>query len=116
VSILLNVKQKLPQQLQGQVASANGAILIKDGVVTITKGSACALTLAAPIAGADDFRVLHIMATTAYAHTVTIANGLSGAGEDADVGTFGGAVADRLSLVAYNGAWYPLINVNVSFA
>jgi L-aminopeptidase/D-esterase-like protein len=60
--------------------------------------------------------MLVIFAATANAHTVTIANGLSGAGAGADVGTFGGAVADRVSLIAYNGAWYPVVNVNVTFA
>ena len=99
-----------------EVASVNGAISIKHGLVVLTKAGVAAMTLAAPTAGTDDGKILYIVATTANAHTVTIANGLSGAGAGADVGTFGGAVADRVVLIAYNGAWYPLVNVNVTFA
>lgn len=94
-----------------QVLSADGAITIKSGKVIITKGSALAATLAAPTAGllaagGDDGKELEIYSTTAFAHTVTIANGLAGAGASADVGTFGAAAANRVRLFAYNGAWY----------
>ena len=100
-----------------QVASANGAITIKDGFVMLTKAGVAAMTLAAPTAGTDDGKELTIIATTGNAHTVTIAGGLNGAGASADVGTFGGAVGDRFSIVAYNGAWYASgVNVNVTFA
>ena len=106
-----------------QVASANGAITIKSGIVAITKAGVCVLTLAAPVAGAqsvggDDGKILYLDAQTANAHTVTIANGLRGAGAGADVGTFGGAVGDGIALYAYNGAWYtvPGTNTNVTFA
>lgn len=99
-----------------QVGLVNGAITIKHGLVVLTKAGVAAMTLAAPTAGTDDGKTLLIVAITANAHTVTIANGLSGAGAGADVGTFGGAVADRVMLVAYNGAWYPVVNVNVTFA
>ena len=101
-----------------QVASADGAITIKSGVVVITKATAAALTLAAPTAGTDDGKVLWIDATTAAAHTVTIANGLRGAGAGADVGTFGVAIGNGLGLYAYNGAWYPIpgTTTGVTFA
>jgi hypothetical protein len=98
-------------QHEQQVMSADGAITIKSGKVIITKGSALAATLAAPTAGllatgGDDGKELEIYSTTAFAHTVTIANGLAGAGASADVGTFGAAAANRVTLQAYNGAWY----------
>lgn len=101
-----------------QVASADGAITIRNGIVTITKATAAALTLAAPTATTHDGYVLYIDSTTAAAHTVTIANGLRGAGAGADVGTFGGAIGDGIVLYAYNGAWYPVpgTNTNVTFA
>lgn len=101
-----------------QVASANGAITIRNGIVAITKGTAAAMTLAAPTATTHDGIVLYIDSHTAAAHTVTIANGLRGAGAGADVGTFGGAIGDGIVLYAYNGAWYPVpgTNTNVTFA
>lgn len=109
-------------QRQRQVASANGAITIKDGFVFLTKAGVAAMTLADPVAGlpsagGDDGKELTIIGLTANAHTVTIAGGLNGGGASADVGTFGGAVGDRFSVVAYNGKWYSSgVNVNVTFA
>jgi hypothetical protein len=99
------------------VASANGAISIKDGYVVLTKAGVAAMTLADPTATTDDGKELTVIAVTANAHTVTIAGGMNGAGAGADVGTFGGAVGDRFSVVAYNGKWYASgVNVNVTFA
>jgi len=98
-------------------AAANGAISIKSGYVVLTKAGVAAMTLAAPTASTDDGNELTVIALTANAHTVTIASGLNGAGSGADVGTFGGAVGDRFSVVAYNGKWYASgVNVNVTFA
>lgn len=101
-----------------QVMSADGAIKIKEGIVVITKGTACAMTLAAPVAGQDDGKILWIDSHTAAAHTLTIANGLRGAGAGADVGTFGAAIGNGVGLYAEGGAWYPLpgTNTNVTFA
>lgn len=114
---LYNVKQGQEYRQPVQVAAASGAINIRSGIVVITKSSAAAaMTLAAPTAGLDDGKVLVIDSTTAQAHTVTIANGLRGAGSSADVGTFGGAIGDGVTLYAYNGAWYPTRNTNVTFA
>lgn len=112
-----------PVQLPMQVASGDGAITIKSGVVIITKGSAAALTLAAPTAGAqsaggDDGKILYVFSAGAFAHTLTITGGLRGAGAGADVGTFAAAVANGVTLFAYNGAWYdvPSSNAGVTFA
>lgn len=112
---LYTIRQRQHRDQPLQVASADGAITIKDGIVVITKASAAALTLAAP--SIDDNGVLIIDSHTAVAHTVTLAGGLRGAGDGADVGTFGGAIGDGIVLYAYNGAWYPVpgTNVNVTF-
>lgn len=106
-----------------QVMSADGAIAIKEGIVQVTKAGVCAMTLAAPKAGAqaaggDDGKILWVDSATAQAHTLTIAGGLRGAGASADVGTFGAAIGNGLGLYAYNGAWYPLPGTtqNVTFA
>lgn len=101
-----------------QVMSANGAITIKHGHVLVTKAGVCAMTLAAPVAGVDNGCVLVIDSQTANAHTLTLSGGLRGVGASADVGTFGGAIGDGVTLYAYNGAWYPVpsSNQNVTFA
>ena len=113
---LYNVKQGQPHNQPVQVASANGAILLLDGGhVPITKGSVCALTLAVPVRNGVE---LTIYATTAHAHTVTVSGGIAGAGAAADVGTFGGAVGDGVTLISFNNLWYvkPGTNLNVTFA
>jgi hypothetical protein len=98
--------------------SADGAIGAP-GVAMITKGSAAALTLAAPIAGAPaaggmDGLMLEVIATTAFAHTVTTpSNKLNGT---LHIATFGGAVGDYIRLRAYNGVWYSAGRLNVTLS
>ena len=55
--------------------------------------------------------------TTAAAHTVTADTIGFNAGDAAkDVGTFGAAIGNGFSCVAYGGEWYVLTNTNVTFA
>lgn len=115
---LLNLKQGLERKKPLQVVSADGAITIKEGLVVITKGSAAVITLADPVAGIDDSKVLHVYSNTAFAHTVTLTSGLAGVGAGADVGTFTAAAANRFAVFAYQGFWYLYggAAVNVTFA
>lgn len=114
-SLLTNLKQGLTRNAPVQVGSANGAITIVDGYVYLTKAGVAAMTLADP---PKKFKgtTLTIIALTANAHTVSNAagSGFNGGGAGADVGTFGGAVGDKLVLTAYNGVWYVVDNTNVT--
>lgn len=101
---------KLPVEL----GAANGAIASTSGVVMLTKAGVAAMTLAAPTAGTDDGKVLHIVAATANAHTVTHTAGFGAGGALLDVATFGGAVGDNMTIVAYGGKWYVLNLLNVT--
>jgi hypothetical protein len=100
--------------------AANGAIAQKEGTVTISKGSAAAMTLADPASGAqagavgDDGRELTIVSKTAFAHVITIAGGI-GAGTNNTV-TLGGAIGDQVNLKAIAGKWFlrPSINATAS--
>jgi len=84
-------------------ASGDGAISVKTGTVAITKGSAAALTLAAPTATTDDGKVLTIIGTTAFAHTVTTpSNKLNG---NKTTVTYA-AAGDSITVEAYQGVWY----------
>lgn len=104
---LTNVKQGQERVPPVQVLSANGAITIKEGLVLITKGTAAAITLAAPTAGADDGCQLRIRSTTAAAHTVTNTTpGFNNGSTASDVATFAGAIGDGFTIEAYNGIWY----------
>lgn len=98
-----------------QELTDDGAITIPSGVVFLNKAGVVAATLAAP--KAPGLR-LTIFAVTAQAHTVTVAGGLRGAGAGADVGTFGGAIADGIELISDANYWYdvPGTNTNVTFA
>lgn len=102
---------KLPVEL----GAANGAIASTSGVVMLTKAGVAAMTLAAPTTGTDDGKVLHIVAATANAHTVTQTTpGFGAGGGSLDVATFGGAIGDCMSIVAYGGKWYILNLINVT--
>jgi hypothetical protein len=97
------------------VASGDGAINPSSGLTVITKATAAALTLAAPTAGTDDGKVLTIVSTSAAAHTVTQANpGFNNGGTASDVATFGAAIGNNLTVVAYNGRWYITNSIGIT--
>lgn len=106
------VKDKNLGTNDSQVISANGAITIKNGPVIITKGSAGAYTLAAPVAGTDDGKLLQIETSTAFAHVVTV-TGLPGS---LTTLTFAAAIGNSVNLRAYNGKWIPVHNLGVTIA
>lgn len=92
--------------------AADGAISISPQTGVITKGSAAALTLAAPTAGAvsaggQDNTKLVITSNTAFAHTITatslIQDGVTGGAKT--TATFAAFPGATIELVAYNGKW-----------
>jgi hypothetical protein len=103
-----------------EAAAANGAISIPDQgrkIVFITKGTAAAMTVAAPTATTHDGVEIVVVSTTAAAHTVTATTiGFNAGNAASDIGTFGGAIGDGFSFVAYQGEWYVLTNTNVTLA
>lgn len=99
------------------VASADGAISIAPKTVFITKAGVCAMTLAAPTATTHDGYIIRFVATTAAAHTLTATTiGFNKADAAGDVATFGGAIGDGLTVIAYQGEWYILSSINISLA
>lgn len=124
MSALLNLKKGVADSGDVvnvfEVASANGAITIPDRgskTVFVTKAGVCAMTLAAPTATTHDGVRITFVSTTAQAHTVTVATaGFNDLGAAGDVGTFGGAKGDGLTVAAYQGDWYVVGNINVTFA
>jgi hypothetical protein len=90
----------------------DAAITQKEGTVTLSKGSAAAMTLADPTTGSqvgavgDDARELTIISKTAFAHVLTIAGGL--AGGSLNTITLGAAVGNLIRLKAIAGKWYLL--------
>jgi hypothetical protein len=99
-----------------EISSGDGAIPIKSHVHLITKGSAAALTLGTPTT-AQNGTIIYIVSTTAQTHTVTCATiGFNAGNADTDVGTFGGAIGDGFTVVAYGGEWYVMSNIDVTLA
>lgn len=88
------------------VLNADGPIAVKAGTVVLTKGSAAAMTLAAPTAAQDGTR-LRILNGTAFAHVITATNllddGVTGGAKD--TATFGAFVGSAIELEAYNLKW-----------
>lgn len=104
-----------------EAASANGAITIPDRgekVVFITKGTAAALTLAAPTTTVHDGVKITFMSTTAAAHTVTATTvGTNDGGTSTDVGTFGAAKGNNFTVIAYQADWWIIgTPVGITFA
>jgi hypothetical protein len=97
--------------------AADGAIALYSHTAVITKGTAAAMTLAAPTATTHDGMIITVVSDTAAAHTVTATTvGFNKANAAGDVGTFGGAIGDGFSFVAYQGEWLVLTNTNVTIA
>lgn len=124
MSALLNLKKGVADSTDilniFEVASANGAISIPDRgskTVFVTKAGVCAMTLTAPTATTHDGVSITFVSTTAQAHTLTVATaGMNDLGAAGDVGTFGGAKGDGLTLIAYQGDWFITSNINVTLA
>ena len=95
-----------PLVFQTQAMTADGAITIKNGVVTLDKAGVLAATLANPTATTDDYKRLTILALQAQANTVTVTGGFGNGSTGEDVATFSGAIGDNLNLMAYQGYWY----------
>jgi hypothetical protein len=96
------------------VYSADGAIDPLVGSAVLTKGSAAAMTLAAPSASQDGLR-LRILNGSAFAHVVTATNliddGVTGGAKDTI--TFGAFVGAAIELEAYNQKWI-VVSKNVA--
>jgi len=99
-------------------ALIGNAIQVKgSGVFHITKGSAAAYTLRAPVsgfpsAGGEDGLVLRIVSASAFAHVVTTpANKLNG---NKLIATFAAAVGNAIELHAKGGVWLVAVNTGVT--
>ena len=87
--------------------AVDGAIPIVSGIVRLTKGSAAAMTLAAPTA-AQEGTTITVTTGTAFAHVVTatglIQNGVTGGAKN--TWTAAAFVGSSISLMAINLQWY----------
>lgn len=88
------------------VITGDGAITIAPGVVTLTKGSAAAITLAAPTAGQAG-TIITITNGSAFAHVITatglLQDGITGGAKN--TATFGAFVGATITLIASQLKW-----------
>lgn len=100
--------------------ASNGAVAFGaySKTVFVTKAGVCAMTLADPTATTHDGCRLTFISTTAQAHTLSNAagSGFNAGGGASDIGTFGGAIGDGCIVEAYQGKWYVVNAINVTFA
>ncbi len=105
------ITEKGGVQVFTNLLAADGAIPNRvPGFYMITKGSAAALTLAAPVAGTDDGMEVEITVGTNFAHVITATGLLQQAGAAANKNsiTFADAtnrVGSTVYLTAFNGLW-----------
>lgn len=92
-----------------QTISEDGAISVVSSAVDITKGTAAALTIAAPTAAQEGTTIM-IRTTTAAAHVITGAFRASN-----DTATFTAAAGNSVILVARNLRWVDYCATGVAF-
>jgi hypothetical protein len=94
----------------GSVITGDGAVetLLPNlqGVVTLTKGSAAAITIANPIAGDDDGKIITVVNESGFAHVVTQGTqGFNGKGASGTI-TYAATIGAMAWLYARNGKWW----------
>lgn len=82
----------------------------------ISKGSAAAITLAAPVAGTDDGKCIQFISTTAFAHVIT-ATGLLRTGAAAvNTATTAAQIGAQVVFMALGGKWFAQSQIGITFA
>lgn len=90
-----------------ETITGDGAITIQSGTVLLTKGSAAAITLAAP--SSQDGTIITITSTTAFAHVVTVTGGMwDGTATTNTTATFPAVQGGAITLIAFGTDWYVL--------
>lgn len=98
------------------VLSGDGAITVAPGTIKITKGTAAAITLAAPTTPAQDGIIIEVFSTTAAAHVITCASDGFNAKGSSGTATFGAQIGNYLKLRAEGGHWLALVKTGVTIA
>lgn len=97
------------------VISGDGAITVTPSVVALTKGSAAAITIAAPTA-AQEGTYIRVYTETAFAHVLTCAsNGFNDKGSSGTV-TLTNAKGNGFLLLARNLKWWVVQTLGATVA
>lgn len=86
----------------------------------VTATGVDAMTLATPTAGGDgtgdDGIVITVISAGAHAHTITSTGNLNTGSTSVNVATFAAHAGASVELMAYNGAWYVLSEIGITFS
>ena len=98
------------EQISLTPITGSGAIAVGPGNYVITDAAAAALTLAAPVAGAQsaggqDGVTIWVVSATAYAHTITSTGNMMTGAAGQNTATFAAHPGASIELIAYNGSW-----------
>lgn len=99
----------------GTTYTTAGAIAVQPGISFIGSAGALAMTLVDPTVQQNGM-IMTILASTAQAHTVTNTTGFGGGTTARDVCTFGGAINDGLTIIAFNAVWWVINTRNCTLA
>ncbi len=101
--------------------TAAGALPVQAATNLITNAAVTALTLAAPVAGAQntggqDYMTLEVISSTGYAHTLTATGLLQTGSASVNLATFAAYAGANLTLMAFNGKWIVISAVGITFS
>jgi len=97
------------------VISGDGAITVTPSTIALTKGSAAAITIAAPTAAQDGYQI-RVYTETAFAHVVTCAtDGFNNKGSSGTV-TLTAAKGNGFLIMARNGHWWVVQTLGATVA
>lgn len=110
--VLQNNPTVLPQTLSG---STDAIPPHSSTLYMVTSSGVDAMTLAAPTSGVDDGVTITVVSAGAHAHTIT-ATGLLNTGASAvNVATFAAHAGASVELKAYQGSWYVVSQIGITF-
>jgi hypothetical protein len=96
-----------------QVITGDGAITLLSGVVTLTKASAAAITIAVPD---QDGQTLWVITETAQAHVITQSTVGFNLKNSSGTITFTAAIGNACLLISRNGNWMVPVKTGVTVA
>jgi hypothetical protein len=91
------------------VITGDGAVAVAPGSTHLTKGSAAAITIAAPTVTTHDGYIVRITSETSFAHVITCPVGFNGKGSSGTI-TFAASPAS-VTLEARNAKWWVISNI-----
>lgn len=82
----------------------------------LTKGSAAAVTLPAPVSGTDDYKCIGFISNSAFAHVITATGLLNTGSASVNISTFAAFAGANVILMAFQGKWLAVSSMGNTFS